>query len=122
MAALELPPESQRARGRPKDTWRKSFEKARNNLECKRWSVAKAATCNRKSWFEIDSVKPYAATGQRRGEDDDDDDDDDDVNRMGRSSIVCPEYFMNMYISYKYYKFSQFQPFALSIYILIIFS
>ena len=39
--------------------------------------MAKVATWNRESWFEIDSMKPYAATGQTRGDDDDDDDDDD---------------------------------------------
>ena len=38
--------------------------------------MAKAATWNRES--QIDSMKPYAATEQTRGDDDDDDYDDDD--------------------------------------------
>ena len=69
---------TRKSKGGKETTWRKSFEKARNNLGCEGWSVAKGATWNRESWFEIDSMKPYAVTGQTRGDGDDDDDDDDD--------------------------------------------
>jgi len=61
LTALGWTPEGQRARGRPKTTWRRTVEKERNKAGWKSWEVAKAVARNRECW----------PTGMTRNDDDD---------------------------------------------------
>ena len=50
--ALGWTPESQRAKGRPKTTWRRTVEKEQNKAGWKSWEVAKAVAQGKKCWSD----------------------------------------------------------------------
>ena len=55
LIALNLAPEGKRKRGRPRETWRRTFEKERSQMGFKTWTEAARTAIDRKTWK--DTVK-----------------------------------------------------------------
>ena len=68
--ALGWTPESRRATGRPKTTWRRTVKKERNKAGWKSWGIAKAVAQDRERWS--DSGVALCAYWAMRLDDDDD--------------------------------------------------
>ena len=51
--ALTWAPEGKRKRGRPRETWRRTAERERNQLGWSSWKTAEAAALDRQKWREL---------------------------------------------------------------------